>query len=111
MATPSPTGAASSMATPVVTTVPTTRMPAPYWLLAGYQVSDQMNETRVGESLGPVDADENRHHDAPKTTAVKIDAAGRPPPLRPWRRKSNERVSPSVEGRERRARRRTVRVA
>src|SRR5262245_28681437 len=41
-ATPSPTGTVSSMATPVVTTVPTIKMPAPYWLAAGFQVSDQM---------------------------------------------------------------------
>ncbi len=39
-AMPSPTGTTMTMATDVVTTVPSTRIPAPYWLAAGFQVPD-----------------------------------------------------------------------
>ena len=38
---PSPIGTIITIATTVVITVSTTRMPAPYWPAAGFQVPDQ----------------------------------------------------------------------
>ena len=43
IAVPSPIGTISTMATPVVMSVPTTRIPAPYWSAAGFHVPDQTN--------------------------------------------------------------------
>ena len=40
-AVPSPIGTISTIATAVVSSVSTTRMPAPYWPAAGFQVPDQ----------------------------------------------------------------------
>ena len=88
-AAPSPTGMTSSIATAVVTIVPTTRIPAPNSLAAGFQVPDQMKPIpeRPNAWLAVVrhddhEADEERGEQSRRHPARRgVDAAaGSTPP-------------------------------
>ena len=71
-ATPSPTGTANTMAAPVVITVPTSKMPAPYWFEAGFQVPDHTNPMPAWANAwaDPVASDTTRATTTPANTVA-----------------------------------------